>query len=157
MTKDRRSLYVWILVIIANISFYIVLLSRFFVYEYANLTLKEAFVYAFDQMSLTIVAFSLAISAIPALISQFNFKGRSVLGYGIPTIVILYSIIHYYTCTGKLCNIADVPLGIGGFIFGVFYVLGIYLRKIDEKFSKILIAIEIVIALAFLLYTYSMV
>jgi len=44
-----------------------------------------------------------------------------------------YFVWHYFTCTGKICNLFDpflgLTFGLSAIIFAIFYTIGIYSKK----------------------------
>ena len=143
MDTDKRPSYIWFFAILANFGTYLAIVRESIGNGSfgANTILSSVT----NNESLALIGISLFISIIPTLLSGLDFKWRSHLGYGIPILVILYSVWHYYTCLGKFCNLIDIPIGFWGLIFALFYALGTYLRKWNKKVVLSLLWIEVIL------------
>ncbi len=150
---SKKTFYIWLFAILANVGTYLTIVNESI--TNGHFGTDAFFSPIINSGNLTFLGISLFISIIPTLLSGLNFKWRNYIGYGIPIIIILYSVWHFYTCTGKFCNIVDIPIAIGGFIFAVFYALGVYLRKWNGKIILSLLWIEIILLVggfAFIIY-----
>lgn len=140
---DKRNVYIWIVVLLANISV-VLAIGLFSVYEgrhFFNLT---------TFIALGIFLFS---SIVPILISTgYNSnKLKNYYGYGIPALILLpipYFIYDYYTCYSTFCEIIPIIsifcLVLLAIIFALFYTLGRYTKKLNARFTLFLILIEII-------------
>jgi len=154
MNQDKRKLYIWLFAILANVGTYIAIVIETINGGHFGV---DAFIKSITTgESLALLGISLLISVVPIWLSGLNFRGRNYIGYGIPILVIIYSIWHYYTCNGKFCNLVDIPIIFSAIIFIVFFTLDIYLRRWSVKISIVLLCIEMVLLLGgitFAIYT----
>lgn len=132
METDKRPFYNWIMVLLINIGAIILLVSNAISDGGASLSnsLFEAW-----------LGISIFVSVVPILISRSNGRLKNRFGYGIPILLLLplpYFVWHFYTCTGKFCNLGDFvfgwAFGLSAVIFAIFYTIGIYSRKWSSKF-----------------------
>jgi hypothetical protein len=142
METDKRSTYVLVIVILANIvAFFGTALYQIYDQGLTFSLFLKNIVDGFN-ISLFVGGISLFISLIPALIVNSNFRNKNLLGFGIPILVILYATIHFFTCEGKWCNLIDIPIGFGGLIFVLFFGLNILVLRWSKKFSLSIIWIQ---------------
>jgi hypothetical protein len=141
MEKDRRRFYNWMMVLLLNVGIFMI---TFFVSmkfsEWRGLDMGQWAYPAF---------FSLGISAfmtiVPMLLSKTVSKMRTVVASLVPLLLVIlagYFTWHNYTCTGKWCNIVDLPLawtsGLSAFTFALYYAIGVSSRKWGQKTVLIL-------------------
>ncbi|MSR78883.1 MAG: hypothetical protein EXS59_01930 [Candidatus Taylorbacteria bacterium] len=151
METDKRPLYLWLAVALANIGtcITIVIMEVYSGYHSFAETLGRLMT---DQGYQIVLAVSVALSSIPILISRLHVIWKNYLGYGIPMLVALYSLHHYFTCTGKFCNIIDIPIIGGACIFALLYAIGIYFSKWSVNFVLSLVGIESVLLIGAVLF-----
>ena len=139
METDKRPFYIWMAVLLANITAaaIIVLSSHSFSLSSLSSGLLPLGVFLF-------------MSAVPVLIAGSKSSLKNIFGYGIPLLLLSplpYFIWHYYNCTGKFCNLLDAlaiwVLGLSAAIFVFFYVVGVYFRKWNVNFVLCLISVEL--------------
>ena len=99
----------------------------------------------FEMWNFITLGVSLFVSVVPILISRSNSQKKNYFGYGIPILLLLplpYFVWHFYTCTGKFCNLGDLvfgwAFGVSAVVFAVFYTIGIYSKKWSPKFVLLL-------------------
>lgn len=154
MEADKRPYYIWIMVLLANIGAVAIVVMLMI-----N-SLIRRFMMPKDYLSgLMLLGICIFVTVIPVAISRSNNKLKNYFGYGIPILLLLpiiYFIWHYYTCTGKFCNLGDFAFGlifgISAVIFAAFYSLDILARKWDTKFVLSLVWAEAILLLGFILY-----
>jgi hypothetical protein len=164
MEIDKRSSYVWIIVLIANIGTALGIIlsisSEAIRYSYVN-----PFQYIFSSIiSLTVlyvIGISLFLSIVPVLISKAKNKWVRALGYGIPILLLLpisYFIYDFYTCTGKFCGMQPLLLGwacvISAVIISIFYTVGSKVNTWSKKTFLWIIWIEIILIISALIFGY---
>ncbi len=145
---DKRSKYVWIIVLLVNIGTAIggIWMISFDAIRYSY---DNAFQYVLKNLispeSLYVIGISLFLTIVPVLISKASNKWVRCLGYGIPILLLLpipYFIYDYYTCTGKFCEIGPFILGWGcglsAIIISIFYTIG---RKATVWSAKVFLSI----------------
>ncbi len=149
METDNRPFYNWIMVLLLNIVVII-----FLVWD-AFSNRSRSLLYSLSQMgNFIILGTSIFVSVVPILISRSNSQKKNYFGYGIPILLLLplpYFVWHYYTCTGKFCDVGDIVFGwafsLSAVIFAIFYTIGIYSKKWSSKFVlflSIIIAVLLV-------------
>ena len=143
---DRRPQYIWIFVILANIGAYLAIVRYEIGYGYYGI---KPWISSVTEGRIADIGLSLFISILPVLLSGLNFKWCAYLGYGMPLTIIIFSVYHFFNCSGKFCNVGDVPLIIVSVIFAVFFTLGLYLRKWNTKIVVVLLWIEIILLIGF--------
>lgn len=147
-TEDRRPEYVWLAVILANIVGFLVVVSISIseVYYSSGVGYYGDFVVIF--------VFILFFSVVPVLISSDRFKWQKILMFRIiPVLLVLvssYALYHYFTCTGKFCNLLDmlVLMFVGGgavIFYAVYYIVGKYFKKWNPIISRSFIYLELVL------------
>ena len=140
MEADKRSFYIWIMVLLLNIVVIIFLVWDAFSNRSTSLSHS-----LFQMGNFIILGASIFVSVVPILISRLNSQKKNYFGYGIPILLLLplpYFVWHYYTCTGKLCDLGDIVFGwafsLSAVIFVIFYTIGIYSKKWSPKFVLLL-------------------
>lgn len=136
METDKRPFYNWIMVLPINIVTIILLVSN--AISQGGTSISNSL---FETWNFITLGISIFVSVVPILISRSNGRLKNRFGYGIPILLLLplpYFIWHYYTCTGKFCNLGDTvfgwAFGLSAVIFAIFYTIGIYSRKWSSKF-----------------------
>jgi len=150
METDKRPLYIWLMVISANIAVGL----KFIINQISNRDYSVLEIITNSQF-LTDMCILLAISIIPILISKSNLKFKNHLGYSIPLLVLAWSVFDYFTCHGKFCQFRGILFGGVALIFALFYAMGVYLARWNTKIVISLLLIESVLvvgALGFLGY-----
>lgn len=149
MKTDKRSFYIWIVVLFANIG---VALSIMLLNIFHDNSL-------FETWNLIPIGVVLLVTIVPVFISRSNNRLKNHFGYGIPILLllpVLYFIYDYFTCTGKFCEITPFFLGwifgLSAIIFALFYAMGIYARKWPIRFVLSIIWIEIILFVGLVLY-----
>ncbi|TAK57609.1 hypothetical protein EPO17_01490 [Patescibacteria group bacterium] len=146
--KDKRPMYIWWLVILANIGIYLVaIINELYSYDrYDSIGeyLVKPFV-GFGTQNVWILIIWILICVVPIIISKLTVGWKHLIGYGIPSLVALFSLVHFFTCTGKFCNFIDIPIIAGAIIFAILYALGIYFAKWNVKVVLSFLWIEIVL------------
>lgn len=141
---DNRPIYIWSTVILTNVFVwaYIVLWDFF---NYSHDLLRSISLLQREEMMWLTLAL-LIITIVPIFISEFKSKVAKWFGYGIPVLLLLpnfYFVWHYYHCTGKMCNMFDFLYIWASIIvaitFALFYTIGLYFRKLDIQYSRILV------------------
>lgn len=162
MENDKRSIYVWIIALLAIIAAFLgyfaynLQTSGQTVVSYFNLiTVSPSF-----PLNILEVFFllSLVLPFVLAFIANSNFQKKNLLGFGIPILIILYATIHFFTCSGKWCNIIDIPIGLSGLVFALLFGLYILVLRSSTKFSLSVIGIQVVIifcSIAVILINYN--
>jgi hypothetical protein len=156
MNTDKRPQYIWIFALLANVSMYLLLVIEAMDFEYSGLELF--LVPITNYWNLAYMVLSVGVSIVPTLLSGFQTNWSRYLGYGVPIFVVLYSFWHGTTCEGKFCSLIDMPIGIAGIMFGIFYALGVSLRRRNEKIILLLVMIESLLLLGgmiFIAYRYQ--
>ena len=153
MNTDKRPFYIWLFVILANVGTYLAIVGSQVGWGHFG---TDAFFSPISNIdNLIIIGITLSLTIIPIFLSRTSFKWRNHIGYGIPVLIILYSVWNFYTCNGKFCNLIDIPIAIGGIIFAVFYALGVYLKVWNQKIILSLLLIEVILLIggfAFIVY-----
>lgn len=156
MELDKRPRNVWLIVLLANIGAYLTAVIME-VYDGGHTVLDTLFWVASGYIWLFCI--SIFVSVIPTWLSGLKSRRRNWFGFGIPIALLLpipYFIWHFYNCTGKFCNLADVMLiyllVISAVLFTLFYLIGIYFRKWNIRFSQILLWIESVLVISALIF-----
>lgn len=147
MDRDQRPLRVWI----TSTLFFI--LSTLFTFWKVSEDLHSSpieTIYALmspERILITLIVFSayLFISFMPAFIVNSKISLKNYLGFGVPILVIIPSIIHYKTCTAKFCGLIDIPIVAGALIFALVFVIHKLILRWNIKFSAIIILIESVL------------
>ena len=135
MDTNKRPFYIWLVVILANVIVYLTIVMIIVRDGHSG---ASAFLFPVtDSTSRMLLGFSVLISIIPTRLSRLNLKWGNYLGYGLPILMLLYSVWHYNTCNGKFCNLLDIPIGTGALIFALFYTLGR-----NDKIAQSLLWIE---------------
>ncbi len=143
MEANKKPLYTLLFAVLANIGTYLLILNTQntqggIMYSDLYLMLPGG------DLSAKMGA-SILLTIIPTVLSGLKFKGRGVLGIGIPIIMVIIGIINANTCQGKFCELASIPIFLGALIFTIFYAIGLYLRKSEVKVAKTLLGIEILL------------
>lgn len=139
MEKDKRSLYVWAITVFANIAVILWTIS------YNNpqwLEIKYTIVFGYFFL----------LTVIPVLISKSRYKYKDKIGYGIPCIfslLTLYFIYDYFTCTGKFCDLGAAIFGIITFtsaaISLLFYAISVNIKVFNLRILFSIICIEVLV------------
>lgn len=153
MEIDKRPFYIWVVVWLANLG---TVIATVIIY------LKDGGYNLYSLLNgwlLAPLGFTLLITAVPVLVSNSKSEKKNFFGYGIPCLLILpilYFIYDYYTCTGKLCQLAPFLFGSALAIFAVtfslFYAMATYSKKWSVRFVQSLIWIEVTLLVGLGLY-----
>lgn len=156
-STDKRPFHLWLGVILANIGTYLTIMIME-VYD-SGASFSNALLAPITTNFLIIIALSLFVSLIPVWLSGTKFKRRNYFGFGIPIILLLpipYFIWHAYTCTGKFCNLFDMVavqiLVLLAVIFALIYLIGIFFRKWNVKFSLSLVWLESILLIGAIIF-----
>jgi hypothetical protein len=162
MNTDKRSFYVWILVLLANIgtTLGVILMpsSDAIRYSYDN-----PFQYILSNVispgTLYVLGISLFLTVVPVLISKANNKWVRRLGYGVPILLLLpipYFIYDFYTCTGKFCQLGPVIFGwacvLSAIVISIFYTLGRKTVVWSAKVFRSIIWIVVIFFIGFVVF-----
>jgi len=158
MKNDKRSIYVWVIGLLTNIV--AILGTTAYGLHAGGQTVVSYFdsIKGSSDFSLGMLAVYLSLSLVPAFIANSNFQKKNLLGFGIPILIILYATIHFFTCSGKFCNIVDIPIGFGGLVLALLFGLYILVLRSGTKFSLSVIGIQVVIifcSIALILISYN--
>jgi hypothetical protein len=147
---DRRPQYIWLFAILANVPMYLFIVIE--VMDFGNFGM-DAFLYPLIHgQNLIFLLISMVVSLVPTYLSGVQATWSRYVGFGFPALIILYSVWHFSTCEGKFCNMIDIPFGIAGSLFGLFYALAVSLRKRSEKIVVSILTIEILLLMGGLAY-----
>ncbi len=105
-----------------------------------------------EKILYTLIVFFIYIfiSFVPAFIANSKILLKNYLGFSIPILIIIPSIIHYTTCTAKFCGIIDIPIVASALIFGILFFIYKLILIWGTKFYSIIITIESIIILCIL-------
>jgi hypothetical protein len=145
LTIDKRSVYLWIAVILANL----VLILTFLVAGFSDPSgFRVSFVFG-EAWFLALLGTFFFLSTIPVVISSSSGRFKNIFGYGIPVLFLLllvYWVYDYFTCGGQWCQIGSVMFGVvsglAAFVSFFFYTLALLARKYSLKFILSVIYIE---------------
>ena len=122
METDKRTFYVWIIVLLANVCV---------VFASVGLFSSSGSLFESESDLVVLLVVFLSLSVVPVLISQSNNKWKNRLGYGLPVLLLLPAIFFIwdaYTCTGKFCGIESffsfILFGFSAIISAFFYTIG---------------------------------
>lgn len=156
METDKSSLYNWIMVLLINIGMVVFLVSN--AISESGTPLSNSL---FQLWNFKTLGISIFISVVPTLISKSSSRLKNHFGYGIPILLLLplpYFVYDYFTCTGKFCQLGSSvfgwAFGLSAIIFAIFYTIGIYSKKWNQKFVlflSLIIPISIVGSFWFLI------
>lgn len=142
---DKRSVYLWIAVILANLCLVFTFLVAGFP-DKGGFKVSFLFEEAWFLASLCVFFF---LSIISVLISGSSSRFKNIFGYGIPVLFLLllvYWVYDYFTCGGQWCQIGSVMFlvasGLAAFVSFFFYTLALLARKFSLKFILSVIYIE---------------
>ena len=157
METDKRPFYNWIMVLLLNIGMVSLITSL----SLSGCDTMSSSSCLFTEWNFIIIGVSIFVSVVPALISHSNniFLGK-FFGYGVPALMLLlliYYVYDYFTCTGKLCDLAAFVygsiVGLATLFFMFFYAICTYSKKWNSKFVLFLsLVIPILIVGGFWFY-----
>lgn len=108
----------------------------------------------------TVLGVSLFATVIPTWISGLQSRLKNYFGYGIPILLLFplpYFIWHYYTCTGKFCNLGDsfyfISVALPAIIFALFYTIGVRARAWNNKLVLLMVWIMPIVLIGILWFT----
>jgi len=152
MKTDKRTFYLWAVVLLANtlVALEIMLsnISRF------NISRDNSLLAGYDFIILGVFLF---ITVVPVLIAGLKSRFKNYFGYYIPAVLFLsasWFLLHYpcrpifdfFVCGAE--PILAFSLIISSAVFVLFYSIGIYARVLNVKFSLALIFVMLIIFLA---------
>lgn len=141
--KDKRPLYIWWMVILANVG-------ALLYFATTNLYGNGGYGSFVDYVR--VIGFLLLISLVPVVFSKLHLKW---LGWGVPIVGVVYGFVEVSTCSGWFCGIIPMVIIVSSFVFLVFYLLGVYLAKWNSKVVVSLLVLQIITILfgvGFLIY-----
>lgn len=160
MNTDKRSFYVWMIVVLANVSVY--LSAAISVIRDGNSIIDGLLSPITQHFLIAIVC--IFISVVPAWLSGSNLKFRNRLGYiGVPILLLLpvpYLVWMANHCTGKFCGLGYMAgiygLGLAAIISILFYLMGTYFRRWNKNVSLFFVwtgSVFVICAITFLFYS----
>jgi hypothetical protein len=146
--ERTHSFYLWMMIVFGCPGTILVLIAS----EVDMYSLPAFFGEILSNGTLLALGVVALISAVPAFLSSLPSPLRHYLGFGVPFLIALPTLVHNYTCTEKFCNFIDMAIVLGSFIFCLFYVLCLYLRKWNVRIVRVLMLLTIAITVLTALY-----